>query len=254
MSVDIVTVNAETTGPDAPVETPSVDAQSRPEWLPEKFESVEAMAKGYADLEAKQGAQTTEPTGEEQSKELPPETTEVKAPEGMEGMQDYFDEYAKDGALSEESYQALAEKHNVPKDMVDDYINLRNAANQTTADAQIQEWFNIAGGEEGYTEMSEWALTNLPPAEIEAIDKGLTSSNPQEVTNTVQSLYINYMQNGGKAPQLISGDNSMGTQGVQPIKSTYELTQLMSDPRYTNADKSYHDMIDKRLSISNIVG
>tara|TARA_R110002020_G_scaffold132746_7_gene296362 strand:+ start:4749 stop:5510 length:762 start_codon:yes stop_codon:yes gene_type:complete len=253
MSVETVTVNTEVTGPDAPAEEATNESNvSRPEGLPKKFDSVEAMAKSYQELQAKLGDTTNEetPAPTESEEQAPP----TEAPQGMEGMQEFFDEYADKGELSEESYQALADKHNVPKDMVDDYIQLRNEANQSTTDTQIQEWFDIAGGEEGYKEMSEWALTNKSPEEIAKLDEGLTSSDPQVVTNTIQSLYINYMQNGGQPPSLIEGENSMGAQGVKPITSTYELTQLMSDPRYTNGDKAYHAMVDKRLSLSGILG
>lgn len=246
--MESVQIQSQETGPEAPVEPTPVESSDRPQWLPEKFADAEAMATAYAELESKQ-AQGTEPTPAL-------EATTEEAPKGIDtdaAMQPFFEEYAKDGALSEDSYAKLAEQHNVPKDMVDDYIAMKNTSNAADSDAQMSEWHEIAGGEEGYKEMSEWALTNLSPDDLAKVNEGLTSSNNLEVTNTIQSLYINYRQQGGKSPSLISGDNSMGTSGVKPIQSTYELTQLMSNPKYVNHDVAYHKMVQDRLSVSTIV-
>ena len=60
----------------AEVEEPQVE-QERPEWLPEKFESAEALAKAYGELESKMGQgeeQQQEQVEEEESKETEPTT------------------------------------------------------------------------------------------------------------------------------------------------------------------------------------
>ena len=61
-----------TTGPEAPSEEMSDSQETvseRPEWLPEKFESPEALAHAYGELESKLGTQP--------SNESAPESTDA---------------------------------------------------------------------------------------------------------------------------------------------------------------------------------
>jgi hypothetical protein len=60
--VDKVEIQEEETGIEQPVEqtNETQSAQSKPEGLPEKFNSVEDLAKSYAELEKKLGGQSQE--------------------------------------------------------------------------------------------------------------------------------------------------------------------------------------------------
>ena len=94
----------------AKVEGTEQDAE-RPEWLPEKFKSVEDMAKAYSALESKLGQpqEETEETEEEVSTES--SASEVAEVLGANGID--FDvlqqEYQELGGLSAEAYEALEE-------------------------------------------------------------------------------------------------------------------------------------------------
>lgn len=59
-----------TGGPPAPEDTPS-ETSERPEWLPEKFENPEAMAKAYSELERKLSSPPSDPPKTEESKPEP---------------------------------------------------------------------------------------------------------------------------------------------------------------------------------------
>ena len=73
--VEQVNISAEETTAEAPVQEEQVES-SRPEGLPEKFESVEAMAKSYAELESKLG-QPKEEAPKEEAKAEPTNDLEI---------------------------------------------------------------------------------------------------------------------------------------------------------------------------------
>jgi len=60
--VDSVEIKAEETGSEKPVEqvNETQPAQSKPDGLPEKFNSVEDLVKSYSELEKKLGGQSKE--------------------------------------------------------------------------------------------------------------------------------------------------------------------------------------------------
>ena len=99
------------------LENPNVS--DRPEWLPEKFDSVEDMASAYTSLEQKMGSQDEQE--EEQEEELEEGGVEEIANELEERGVDFdalSDEFMEHGGLTEESYEALLEA-GIPRNMVD---------------------------------------------------------------------------------------------------------------------------------------
>ena len=135
----------------------------RPEWLPEKFESGEALAKSYAELEKKMSSeQTTEATPQE-AKQQAEEATGLS-------LDKYYQEYADSQELSEASYAEL-EKTGLSKDLVDSYIQGQTAL----AEKQSSEMFNEVGGKESYDSMINWASENLSETEINNIQSSLNS-------------------------------------------------------------------------------
>jgi hypothetical protein len=101
----------------------------RPEGLPEKFQSVEAMATSYAELEKKLHSGTP---AEESTPETPVvETAEVE--EVSTDISEFEQEYRDSGALSEESYTKLKKVHNLSKQDVQDLIEIRTQKAQAEA-------------------------------------------------------------------------------------------------------------------------
>ena len=129
--VEQVTINkeAETTS-EKPVEEKST--QSKPEGLPEKFNSVEDLAKSYSELEKKLGEQTpkeeVDPTSKATLKEDAPKeqkgeldiAEKAVASAGL-NMENLSNEYAEKGELDAKSYEAL-EKAGIPKDIRQRYF------------------------------------------------------------------------------------------------------------------------------------
>lgn len=222
----------------------------RPEWLPEKFESAEDMAKSYAELEKRMGKgseEVEEVQQEEQQQEETNDNNDNKEEDSnyneavVEASQEFF---ANDGQLSEETYKKL-EEVGLPRDLVDSYA----AGQQALMQGEEAEIKGVAG--DSYDAMAEWANEHLPQEEIDAFDEAVTGGTVSQAKLAVQGLYARYQNaTGATQPKLVQGAVS-GT-STMPFKSMQELARAQSDPRYRSGDKAYHQEIDRRLAVSNI--
>lgn len=223
------------------VEEPQSE-QERPEWLPEKFESAEAMAKAYGELESKMGAGADEQE-EEQTEE---QSEEVSEPSGAEQLiQDASVEFFEnEGELKDETYEALA-KAGISRELVDSFAR-GQAAIQDNESTEIK---TAANGD--YDAMSEWAGTSLSDSEMDAFNEVVNNGTVDQAKLAVSGLYARYQaENGSSQPKLVTG-NTTGT-STMPYQSMQEVSRAMKDPRYKSGDKAYHAEVDRRLAVSNI--
>ena len=163
--VDKVEIQEEETGIEQPVEqtNETQSAQSKPEGLPEKFNSVEDLAKSYAELEKKLGGQSQETKDEVDpvAKATPKSDNNLEIAEkavtdaGLD-MSSLQAEYAEKGELDTKSYEAL-EKAGISKEYVDSYI----AGQEAIAKTQADEIKSTVGGDDTYQEMVDWASKNM---------------------------------------------------------------------------------------------
>ena len=251
--VDKVEVQSAETTADKPVEE-TKPTQSKPEGLPEKFNSVDELVKSYSELEKKLGEQS-QPT--EQSVD-PVSKTEVKAEQPKSdldiatkavdsaglNMETLSEEFAKDGKLADGSYQSL-EKAGIPKEYVDRFI----AGQQAIADQQSATVKNLVGGTESYDNMSEWASQNLTETEKQAYNTAVNSKDLEAVKLAVVGLKARYAQSTGSEPTLVEGKTSPSAE--QGFASWAQVTQAMSDPRYAK-DPAYQAEVKNKLANSKI--
>ena len=114
---------AETTA-EKPVEE-NKPTQSKPEGLPEKFNSVEELVKSYSELEKKLGEQSqptkesVDPVSKTEVKEEQPKSDLDIATKAVDSaglnMDSLAEEYAKDGKLADKSYQSLEKSRNTKR-------------------------------------------------------------------------------------------------------------------------------------------
>ena len=252
--VEKVEVQSPETTTDKPVEE-TKPIQSKPEGLPEKFNSVDELVKSYSELEKKLGEQS-QPT--EQSVD-PVSKTEVKQEEQPKSdldiatkavdsaglnMETLSEEFAKDGKLADGSYKSL-EKAGIPKEYVDRFI----AGQQAIADQQSATVKNLVGGTESYDNMSEWASQNLTETEKQAYNTAVNSKDLEAVKLAVVGLKARYAQSTGSEPTLVEGKASPS--GEQGFASWAQVTQAMSDPRYAK-DPAYQAEVKNKLANSKI--
>jgi hypothetical protein len=215
------------------------ETSERPEWLPEKFESAEDMAKAYASLEKDfhaKGSEEAEPSEAEQpSVQEAVGSTVTKASE----------EFSKSGQLSEQTYAAL-EANGISRDFVDMYIEGVSSVSQQRTTSLMSE----VGGQENYEAMSEWASTALTDDEQTVFNETVESGDPRAATMAIRGVYARFVADGGSPVSLVQGD-TQGS-GARPFNSAAQVTEAMKDPRYGN-DPAYRAQVEQRLAISTVI-
>ena len=251
--VDKVEITSPETTTDKPVEE-TKPTQSKPEGLPEKFNSVDELVKSYSELEQKLGEQSqptkesVDPVSKAETKQEQPKSDLDIATKAVDSaglnMETLSEEFAKDGKLADGSYQSL-EKAGIPKEYVDRFI----AGQQAIADQQSATVKNLVGGTEAYDSMSEWAGQNLTETEKQAYNTAVNSKDLEAVKLAVVGLKARYAQSTGSEPQLVEGKASPS--GEQGFASWAQVTQAMSDPRYAK-DPAYQAEVKNKLANSKI--
>lgn len=233
---------------EAPKPGPAQDATPKQEEAPKaeepkeelilgKFKSQEDLAAAYKELEKKLGQTKSEAPAKEEApktdgdpkKEEPGAKQGGEEPaakqnegEGGEEVKDvqgqtidvskYESEFlSNNNVLSEDSYKELAEKHGIPKDVVDDVIQLR----VERAERVKQEFFKAAGGEDNLKTLLDWAAaSDTDPAIAAAYNKAIDAAKTQEdAILAIQGLRSRYESIKGVQPRRIVGENapSLGT-------------------------------------------
>jgi len=228
-----LSTNSESTE-DTPMD--QVVQPDRPDWLPEKFESAEAMAAAYAELEKKMGGGTPEPEEPEKSEESEQPTLT------SDTLAKYSEKYFTDG-LGEQDYAEL-EKMGISRDLVAQYA----AGMEALQDRQTQSAYRITGGQDNYEAMVQWAGQNMTEAQIMEFNQSVAGSDPAKIEMAVKGLYAQYQQSEGKEANLVQGSTSSSGEGV--FQSTAELMRAMQDSRYEK-DAAYRNEIIQRLARSS---
>ena len=219
------------------LEEPKEEEAERPEWLDEKFESPEDMAKAYQELQKKM----SQPKKQAPKKEAEPAPTEATA----NAIENATQEFSETGELSDKAFEAL-EAAGLPRDFVEQYISGQKAMSVQQAQT-IQE---AIGGQGNYEAMSEWAGENLADGDLEAFNAIVEGGSVEQARVAVKGLYAQFVAAGGQGPALYQGSTS-GDGGVKPFGSTAQVTEAMRDPRYAT-DPAYREQVEKRMAVSSI--
>jgi hypothetical protein len=227
-----ITITEAETGPDAPVA--EQDNSTRPEWLPEKFATVEDMAKSYGELEKKLSGPSEEPEAVEEA--------EAPKSEGPD-FDKFAQQFASDGALSDESFSEL-EGMGYPREMVETYIKGMQSAQTADTDAVM----SVAGGTEGYQELTEWAKANMETNELELYNN-MVGTGTDNAKMAVEWLMSKREAVGGVEPTLLSGKSAAPAK--DEFRSTAEVVAAMKDARY-GKDSAYTKDVEEKLGRSSV--
>ena len=254
--------------------------QEQEELLAGKYKNAEELEKAYMELQQRLGRGDEDDSGEAEVEEET-ESTEGDYErydeegyvnfdavaeaygDGLAGafqengidpwaMNDHF--YENEGTLTPEMYDQLNEA-GFSDETIDAYLGgLRNqlgyedAEANTLGDSEIADIKNIAGGEQGYADVVQWASENLPEADIEAFDEVINTANEAAVRFAVKALVGQYEDAVGRTPDLVTGKQSSTGQAY---RSMAEVVRDMSDPRYDN-DDAYRMDVMRKLERSNL--
>ena len=251
--VDSVEIKTEETTSEKPVE--EKQSTQSVQGLPEKFKSVEDLAKSYSELEKKLGEQTpkqeeVDPVSATKLKEEAPkqENSLEIAEDAVENAGLNFDtlaqEYAEKGQLGDESYKAL-EQSGIPKAYVDQFI----AGQKAIGEQQTNNVKTMVGGEDAYNEMASWASKNMSEGEKKAYNAAVNSADMDTVKLAVDGLRAKYQAANGTEPSLMQGKATPVAE--QGFESWAEVTAAMADPRYSK-DPAYQEAVKQKLANSEL--
>jgi hypothetical protein len=223
-----------------------------------KYKDAEALEKAYLELQGKLGEQsneekdTPEAEKEEVLQEEPEESTENYS-EGAQLINSASDEFwDNDGKLSEETLSKFNSMST--QDLVQAYMEVarnnppdKDSEPADLTDSVVNEVKNYAGGEKAYTDMVNWASSNLDQDSIDAFDSIVNSGSVQAIKLAVNGLKSQYEAANGYEGTMVTG--KAPTQNKDVFRSQAELVEAMSDRRYDN-DPAYRSDVIAKLSRS----
>jgi hypothetical protein len=216
----------------------------RPTWLPEKFESPEALAKAYAELETKQGKPAEKPSAAIETKQ--PDAAKAAAEAGLD-MKALAKEYLANGrALTHGTLEALKAK-GITTEAVAQFVAGAEAASREV----VTQLAKDVGGEEQLTQIYDWAKANLSADELDAYNVAMDLGNVNLSRITLQGLVAKYQAAVGTNPSLVNGSGSKPGTGQPAFQSNQEVIAAMSDPKY-KTDEAYRQAVAKRLQGTNL--
>tara|TARA_E500000178_G_C17030545_1_gene760353 strand:- start:1877 stop:2659 length:783 start_codon:yes stop_codon:yes gene_type:complete len=223
------------------IETETEETTERPEWLDEKFESPEDLAKAYAELQKKQSKSQKE---EEPSDEPEPENKSASERVNT-SVQKATEEYSEIGELSDKTFVQL-EKAGIPREFVEAYI----AGQEAMSTSEALDIQGEVGGNANYNAMAEWAADNLSETDVDAFNSIVENGSVEQAKMAVKGMYAQFLSGGGKAPELMQGGTSGSS--VKPFNSAAQVTEAMRDPRY-QTDPAFRQNVENRLAVSDVL-
>jgi len=228
-----------------------------------KYESVEDLEKGYAELQKKLGSQEEgdKPEVSESKEEAaaPANASEIygeyigsRLDEAGVDYQGMNTKWQETGKLEDDDYKAL-EGAGFSKDMVEAYLDgvqYRAEQDSQLAAKEVAAIKNEFGGEQVYNDMITWAAGNLDKGEVDAFNSMLKTSNPHQIRIAVAGIQAAYMNNAPREPKLVGGRAARAD--TTKFKSTAQVVAAMNDERYAT-DPAYRQEVQEKLSRSKVL-
>ena len=251
--VDTITINQEEENPSVEEQAKAQDNQEtqtpqasetseqRPEWLREKFANAEELAKAYGALEQKmsqpkeEGAQTTE--------QLKINKEEAEKATGFK-LDNYYEEFANEGSLSEKSYKDL-ENLGLDKQLVDSYI----AGQSALAEQHINSVHAVVGGSDNYNNIVKWASDNLSENEVKAFNDTMDNGSLDQAQLAISGIQAKY-NSANNEPNLLSGQKNDSSVGA--YRSIGEMLADINNPKYKD-DSAFREDVAQKIKASNVI-
>ena len=218
-----------------------------------KYKNAQELEKAYVELQKKLGdkEEETEQVSAEEKPEDKPQLSEGAALI-TDASKEYFDNGNK---LSEETLAKFSSLSS--QDLLKAYMEVQSnpefqqqsAPPAEITTSQINQIKNSAGGEKAYSNIVNWAKTNLPQDQISAFDEVVNSGSIQAIQLAVSGLKAEYNSANGVEGRMVTGKAPTNTGDV--FRSQAELVRAMSDRRYDN-DPAYRQDVVEKLERSDI--
>ena len=217
-----------------------------------KYKSAQELEKAYMELQSKLGEQEK---GETEVAEKEPEDKPTLS-EGATLITSASDEYYANGnKLSPETLQKFSSMSS--QDLINAYMEVQQLpeyqqAQQTPVeitDSQVNQIKNAAGGEAAYSNIINWAKSNLEAEQINAFDDVVNTGSVQAINLAVAGLKAQYDNANGVEGRMVTGKAPTNSGDV--FRSQQELVAAMNDVRY-DRDPAYRQDVIEKLDRSNL--
>ena len=155
------------------------------------------------------------------------------------------------GDFKQETLDKLANME--AKDIAQMYLQEKAEAPEPTqaefTEQNVKDLKGVAGGEEQYQQMMQWAGDNLQKGEIEMFDAIMDRGDPLAAFFAVQSLAYRFSDVQGKDGQMLTGKAAKADTNV--FKSQAQVVEAMKDSRY-DKDPAYRQELYDKLERSNL--
>ena len=218
-----------------------------------KYKTAQELEKAYMELQSKLGEQ--EDKGETEVAKKEPEDKPTLS-EGATLITSATDEYYANGnELSPETLQKFSSMSS--QDLIKAYMEVQQLpeyqqAQQTQveiSESQVNQIKNAAGGEAAYSNIINWAKSNLEAEQINAFDEVVNTGSVQAINLAVAGLKAQYDNANGVEGRMVTGKAPTNSGDV--FRSQQELVAAMNDPRY-DRDPAYRQDIIEKLDRSNL--
>ena len=214
-----------------------------------KYKNAQELEQGYLELQKKLG-QT------EQTQEAPEATEDQPEEEQAEPsiLDRIWDESTKQEEFSPELTEEISKMSST--DLANLYLDYRQSVeegSQQTRDfteQEVGELKGIVGGDQQYSQMLEWAQSNLNKQEIDMFDQVMQNGDPLAAFFAVRSLGYAYQNAIGYDGNMIQG--KAPRQSNDQFRSQAEVVAAMGDPRYDNDPAYRKDIMDKLERSPNV--
>jgi len=216
-----------------------------------KYKDARELEKAYMELQTKLGEQSAEDTEQVSAEDEQPE--ETKLSDGATLITDAQQEYYDNGnKLSDETLAKFSEMSS--SELLQAYIELnQDAPEQAEAadisEAQISEIKQSAGGEQAYSNVVNWAKSNLDSSQTDAFDEVVNTGSVQAIKLAVAGLKAEYDKANGVEGRMVTGKTAPNRGDV--FRSQAELVSAMNDSRY-DRDPAYRQDVIEKLDRSNL--
>jgi len=216
-----------------------------------KYKDAQELEKAYVELQKKLGDNKEEDTETASVEE--DQSDEPKLSEGASLISDAQQEYYDNGnKLSDETLAKFSEMSSA--DLLQSYIELNsnNPAQAEPADISDSEIADIkqsVGGDQVYSNVVNWAKTNLDRSQTDAFDEVVNTGSIQAIKLAAAGLKAQYDQANGVEGRMVTGKSAPQTKDV--FRSQAELVQAMNDRRY-DRDPAYRQDVIEKLQRSDV--
>jgi len=221
-----------------------------------KYKNAQELESAYVELQKKLGGEGNkdsesagEPSDSANTEETSEETKETKEDTEQTNILDNLWEQAQTGEKFDD--KTLKELNGMkPGDLATLHLEYRKAnAPKELTERDVTELKNLAGGDQEYNNMLQWAEKNLNAQEINMFDQVMERGDPLAAFFAVRSLAYRFEDARGVEGRMVTG-NTPKTSG-NTFRSQAEVVKAMSDSRYED-DPAYRQDIMQKLERSDI--